>query len=157
MEQTVLPVRRFVRPVPWAQRGYTLLELMMGLGIISVMGMVAIPQLVGATEEYRLNAIAREISGNVARARVSAITENADFRVVISDASTYVVEEDVAGTWTNRATFEMPNGFTLGASGATVQFHRWGNATPVAAFSVTNENSTVAQVVTSTSGRSYVQ
>jgi len=138
-------------------RGFSLFELVIGLAIILVMSLIALPQLVDVVEEYRAAAVAREVAGNIANARIRSITENSDYRIVVSDSETYALEEDVAGTWTSRATYEMPTGFTIGTSGDYVEFHRWGNATPAATFDVTNRNSTVVQVVTATSGRSYVQ
>lgn len=138
-------------------RGFTLFELMIGITIMLVVGGAALPHLLEVTEEYRLTAVAREVTSNIATARIRAITENADYRIFVSDSTTYLMQEDVAGTWTDRATFEMPPNFTIGDDGAVVEFHRWGNAAPVATFDVTNKNNTVAQVVTATSGRSYVQ
>jgi Tfp pilus assembly protein FimT len=157
MHENILANREVVRAATPGCRGYTVLELLIGMAVVLLMGMIAIPQLVAVTEEYRLSAVAREVTGNISDARIRAITSNADYRVVVSDSDTYVIEEDVAGTWTNRATHDMPDGFTIGATGATVQFHRWGNATPVASFSITNGNGTAIQAVTTTSGRSYVQ
>ena len=156
MQEKTLPNREGLRPAS-AGRGFTLFEMMISLAIMSIMGMIAIPQLIEATKEYRLTAIAREVSGNISNTRILAITQNTDYRVLVSGSDTYIVQEDVAGTWTDRTTFTMPDGFTIGADGSVVEFHRWGNAAPVATFSITNENSTVAQVVTATSGRSHVQ
>jgi prepilin-type N-terminal cleavage/methylation domain-containing protein len=138
-------------------RGFTLIELTIGLGIMLLVSSLALPRLVDVTEEYRLTAVAREVAGNVANARIRAIVENADYRVIVSDSTTYLLQEEVAGSWTDRASYEMPPNFTIGSSGSVVEFHRWGNATPVATLDITNKNSTVAQVVTATSGRSYVQ
>lgn len=156
MGQKVIPPSGSVRPGARRLSGYTLLELLIVLGMISIMGIIAIPQLVQVTEEYRLNAVAREVTGNLSNARIRSITRNSDHRVVVSSPDRYSLQEDVAGTWTDRASFTLPDGFTIGADGATVAFHRWGNATPVATFDITNSNSTMVQVVTATSGRSYV-
>jgi Tfp pilus assembly protein FimT len=137
--------------------GFTIFETLIAMGVMLVMTTIALPRLVNATEEYRLTSVAREVSGQLANARIRAITGNADYRISVTGDDTYELQESVAGTWTTRESYEMPPGFLIGANGAAIAFHRRGNATPVATLSVTNRNGTVAQVVTATSGRSYVQ
>lgn len=159
MEHEAIPSRRVAcRPNPdTGVRGFTLFEMLIGLAVMSIMGMIAIPRLVSVTEDYRLDALAREVTGNITNARILSITHNADYRVIVSGTDTYILQEDVSGTWTDRESYTMPEGFTIGDDGDAVEFHRWGNASPVATFDITNENSNVVQVVTATSGRSYVQ
>jgi Tfp pilus assembly protein FimT len=118
---------------------------------------IAIPEMLNVRENYRLNAVARDVSGILNYARIMTVTENEEHRVLVVDAGTYAIQEDVSGTWTTETTYAIPDGFSIGAVGAVAQFHTRGNATPVATFTVTNPNSITRDVVVETSGRSHVQ
>ncbi len=133
------------------------LEILMVVGIIGSLGVVALPQLAAVQENYRLDALAREVSGNLSNARILAVTENADHRIKVSGTTTYVREEQGTNTWIVEDTFEMPDGFTIGTTGAIAEFESRGNASTTATFVITNPNGLTANVVVETSGRSHVQ
>lgn len=135
----------------------SLLELLMVVGIIGAIGVVALPQLAGVQENYRLDALAREVSGNLSNTRILAVTENVDHRIKVSSTTTYVLEEQGTNTWTEEDSFDMPVGFTIGTTGAIAEFESRGNASTTATFVITNPNGLTANVVVETSGRSYVQ
>ena len=135
----------------------SLLELMVVVGIIAAVGVVALPQLADVQENYRLEALAREVSGNLSNARILAVTENVDHRIKVSDTTTYVREEQGTGTWTTEETYDLPTGFTIGTTGAIAEFESRGNASTTATFVITNPNGLTANVVVETSGRSHVQ
>ncbi len=140
------------------ERGFSGLELAIVVFIISAMSLVALPELLNARENYRLLAVAQEISGNLANARIRSINENADFRIRVDTLASYVLEEETApGTWTGRDSFEIPDGYTFSASGSTIEFHFRGNATPVATLTVQNPNNLTRDIVTTTAGRTNVQ
>lgn len=133
-------------------------ELMIVVGIIGIIGMVALPQLLAVRQDYRLEAVARQVSGQLSNARIQAVMANTDIRVIVLSATTYSIDEETSpGNWTPRETFEMPPGMTIGTTGAFVQFQYRGNATANVALTVTNPNANTRQVLTETSGRSYVQ
>jgi hypothetical protein len=109
-------------------------------------------------QDYRLEAVARQVSGQLSNARIQAVMANTDIRVIVLSATTYSIDEETSpGNWTPRETFEMPPGMTIGTTGAFVQFQYRGNATANVALTVTNPNANTRQVLTETSGRSYVQ
>ena len=132
-------------------------ELMIVIFIISAISMVAIPQLMVAREEYRLTAVAGQVVGAMSNARILSVSRNTDYRVNVSDIDTYLIQEDVSGTWTTEFTYDLPSGYTFGTSGAINEFHSRGNATPVATLTITNPNGTTRDVVVEVSGRSYSQ
>lgn len=140
------------------ERGFSGLELAIVVFIISVMSLVALPELLNARANYRLIAVAQEISGNLANARIRSINENADFRIRVDTVTSYVLEEETApGTWTERDSFDLPDGYEFSASGSTNEFHFRGNATPVATLTVQNPNNLTRDIVTTTAGRTNVQ
>ena len=139
------------------QCGMSLFELIVVIVIIGAVSIVAVPQLTDARENYRLTAVAQQVSGNLSNPRILSITENSDYRVRIAGTDSYVVEEEVVGVWTNRSTYGMPVGFTISTTGAIVEFHYRGNATPTDTFTLTNPDNNTRDVVTTTSGRTYVQ
>ena len=56
--------------------GFTLIELMIGMAIISLLSMVVVPQFNAMLPRYRLKSAARGIQANMQTARLQAIKEN---------------------------------------------------------------------------------
>jgi Tfp pilus assembly protein FimT len=140
------------------ERGFSALELVMVVFIISAVSLVALPELMDARQDYRLASVAREISGNLSNARIRAISDNTDYRVRVDTVTTYVLEQETAlNTWTGRNTYLIPDGFAFSATGSIVEFHHRGNASPVATLTVENPNNLTRSIVTTTAGRTYVQ
>jgi prepilin-type N-terminal cleavage/methylation domain-containing protein len=79
--------------------GFTLLELLVVLGIIGVMSAVSIPRILDYVRQGRVRAAAQELTTQVNAARMKAVTKNANFGVlfVTQNANTYWIhiEDDV--------------------------------------------------------------
>ena len=58
----------------------TLLESSIGIAIVSITTIVAVPSLIRARESYELDSTARQVVGNLQSARVKAISRNRDYR-----------------------------------------------------------------------------
>lgn len=64
-----------------SSRGYTLLELLVMVGIIGVVSAISIPYLAGSTSRNAVWTTSEQIGSQVRQARLKAITRNTRFRV----------------------------------------------------------------------------
>ena len=74
-------------------RGFTLLQLIIIVGILGVLASIAIPQYSNWMPEYRLKSAARDLYSNMQLARLMAIKANKSYRLVFTTAGngSYVV------------------------------------------------------------------
>jgi len=72
-------------------KGFTLMELVITLGILATLLAVAAPSLDLFSSSYKLRGAAREVATDLQFARLLAVKENKDFRVDISPQSYQVV------------------------------------------------------------------
>ena len=135
----------------------SLFELMITLAITMILTVMAMPQMFRAQEDYRLRAVITELAGYASNARILAITENTDFRVTLIDSDTYAIQEDIGGTWTTDASYDLPDDFSITVSGSA-EFHSRGNATTAAPtiFTITNQNGLSLEIHVELSGRVHV-
>ena len=61
--------------------GFTLIELMIGISIISILTAIAVPAVINWLPTYRLNAASRDLYSNLQKARLQAVKENKVIRV----------------------------------------------------------------------------
>lgn len=143
-----------------SQRGMSLIELLVTVGILSIMIAVAVPRLNSSI--LNLPLVEQSLIGDIRMARAHATTQGAHYRVSIYSDS-YSVQRLVAvdGVWEPDSRFpaqtvELPHGvsFSEGA-GAVIEFTTRGlladqaDGTPAAVVSITvhdalhNETKTV--------------
>jgi general secretion pathway protein H len=68
---------------PWGAQGFTLLELIVALGIMALGVAVALPYLQGTRAGHQLRATAFEIAGQMRDARATAQARNIDQAVIL--------------------------------------------------------------------------
>ena len=78
--------------------GFSLIELLVVVAIISIMAAVAVPQIARYFRNYQMSSAVREVSGEIQAARNKAVMKNVNFGAVfyIRSATTYrvAVEDD---------------------------------------------------------------
>ena len=82
------------------QAGFSLIELVVVIGLIGVMVAVAVPGIARYIRNYRIRGAASEVAGALQQARLRAITNNVNYGVLFVplDNRTYrIVREDVQG------------------------------------------------------------
>lgn len=82
------------------QAGFTLVEMMVTLGIISILGMLAIPSFNAVVPRIKLNNATMVMANEIALARVRAISKSTDFRITFhaSPENAYTIEK-FEGSW----------------------------------------------------------
>jgi prepilin-type N-terminal cleavage/methylation domain-containing protein len=76
------------------QRGFTLIEILIGAMIISIMGAFAAPQFGNTLRAYRLNGATQVIWGDLHKARLMAIKENRTIKVEFPSGAYKIVRKD---------------------------------------------------------------
>jgi Tfp pilus assembly protein FimT len=123
--------------------------------VVSTVMTVALPSLNRARQTYALRSAAHDVASRMHFARISAISRNRDCRLAVTSAVSYVIECD-EGAWRPIEYLTMPRGITLNAN-ARPEFHRRGNVSPTATFTLRNTAGAVRRVIVNVNGRVRIQ
>ncbi|MBI5561249.1 MAG: prepilin-type N-terminal cleavage/methylation domain-containing protein [Deltaproteobacteria bacterium] len=100
------------------KKGFTMVEILVVIAIISVMSAIAIPSLVSAVYHIRLTRATRDVAVGLQAARMKAISRNVAFQVKFTQGtlSSYILQRWNAtmGAWVNDAS-EYGGGKTIEA------------------------------------------
>lgn len=89
----------------WNERGFTVLEMMIVVSIISVIAVVALPVMKDLTASIKLNEAARMVEREMQDARLKAVSSNRVIRVRMNCPSTgYIRSVEVLGSAADNAT-----------------------------------------------------
>lgn len=133
----------------------SLFETCLGVAIISIVMMIAVPSLTRARESYLLNATAQQVASKLRFARVKAVSRNQDCRVRVTSDVSYLIEcQD--SVWVPGESTVLPQGFRITANAAP-QFHRRGNVSPSATITVWDSSGHSKQVIVNIMGRVRIQ
>ena len=133
----------------------SLLESCLVLVIASTAMTISAPSLIHTRETYILKSAARDVATKMHAARIGAIARNRDCRLRIVSPAQYVVECQGA-TWELIDNVTLPRGMTV-TGNARPEFHRRGNVSPTATFTVWNRAGQSVRVVVNVNGRVRIQ
>jgi type II secretory pathway pseudopilin PulG len=117
------------------REGYSIIQLMMVLSLVSVLAVLALPDLTRRFSHDRLNRSAHQLASDLRWARQLAITSHLRTHLRFISAETYLIEkEDPVSGWSAAAPpVELSPGIHL-QRGGTPQFDPKGVVVPTASF-----------------------
>jgi prepilin-type N-terminal cleavage/methylation domain-containing protein len=148
------------------ERGFTLVEMLVLVGIIAILSIVAAPTFLSYIQSSTLQAGARELASTINRGRQLAISRNTTVCVQLigTDITMRTALCSTGPLYTGPGTdgngvIRLTNGMRVSfAGGTSVVFNNLGAATTVNTFTVTNPvTNGTRSVVVSASGQVSVQ
>ncbi len=139
--------------------GFTIIEIVLVLGVGMIMMAIAIPNLVAVLPGFRLSDGTRQVAKDLQVARMKAIAQNRKFRLNFVSSSSYTVQSDqngdgtIASTENESGPFSLPEGITATPLGATSEFQPRGTASASGTITLQNSNSQQKSVQISVVGR----
>lgn len=134
----------------------TLTESCIAAAVVSTLMAIAVPSLVRAKETYTLAAAARDVSSKLHATRIAAIVRNQDCRLTVTSATSYVMECQATSSWQVVERVTIPENITVTANNRP-EFHRRGNVSPTATFTLRNPGGKSVQVIVNVNGRVKIQ
>ena len=140
-----------------SERGFTVMELMVVVGLMAIISAIAMPSFISWLPSYRLSAGARQVAGDLQLARMKAISQNTTYRLNFISGTQYRLEKD-AGFTLESGPFTLPVGITASPTGATSEFQSRGTASATDDITLTNDGgTTVRHVCIKTVGRVHIE
>ncbi len=141
-----------------SERGFTVMELMVVVGLMAIISAIAMPSFVSWLPSYRLSAGARQVAADLQLARMKAISQNTTYRLnILTGGTQYQLEKD-AGFTLESGPFTLPPGITASPTGATSEFQSRGTASATDDITLTNDGgTTVRHVCIKTVGRVHIE
>lgn len=150
-EPGVLPAR-----LSGGEDGFTLIRLLVAIGIVSTLLAAASPNIASVTRVYPVRSAARQVYSELQNARSAAVTENRGYTfTVVGGGASYSVQagSDAAVTIPLEAASQ---GVTISAPSAIV-FNSRGTAATSTAVTATNSLGDTSSVAVSPAGRVRIQ
>ena len=136
--------------------GFTLLEILVTMAILTILGAFAVPQWGNRLAKYRLDSAARQVATELHGAKNRAMAQYRRFKLVFDSPTTYTIQkEQTPGEGDYTATSgakSLPLGITVEFNNTPV-FQTRGNASPGATITLTNPNNETKKVVVALTGR----
>jgi prepilin-type N-terminal cleavage/methylation domain-containing protein len=109
------------------QRGFSFIELLVTMTVLSIVLAMAIPNFRAVGSSYALGQAASQVSADFQSTRMRAIAANASMRFTYdSTTRTYFMERLNAGNWIVERRSQLPTGVTVGTVANTPTFNSRG-------------------------------
>ena len=143
------------------QTGFTLIEIMLVVGIIGIITAIATPMFLSYYQGAQVRVAAEEVATFLNQGRQLAISQNSLICVHITTTAMHYHQGTCAAgaTWTGPGTdaagnFAVPAGITLSPTNVEVTFNYLGGSTAGATYTITHTSSAkLLHVVVNLSGR----
>ncbi len=122
------------------EAGFSLSELLTTIGMAAVLLTIATPQLPRYVAELKISGSVSQIAIDLQRTRMKAVGENAFYRLIFRDASSYYCQSSQDGTTfvNDGAAAALPSGVRFVGTLPQVTFNRLGTVGADATVTVTN-------------------
>jgi len=143
---------RMLRALGFRRRdGFTLIEIIVAMAIISILAAIAIPNWSTLLPTHALSGAARQVQSEFQKTKSRAVSENTVYRLVFSSTS-YSIERDTGSGWQSTGENKpLPEG--ISSSAATLSFTRRGGSSGGTIYLCNIKNAGYNVNVTSTTGR----
>lgn len=141
---------------PPRESGFSLIELMIVVGLVAVLAGMTVPAIAGAMKQYELVTASQQVVSTIRSARLQAVARNMVLKVRFDfpgDGQYQVV--DAAGAAVGRVQ-TLDDGITFGAS-TGVQFTTSGRIAVPTTVTLTNEGDQTRTISVSPSGQVRLQ
>ncbi|MCF6149502.1 MAG: prepilin-type N-terminal cleavage/methylation domain-containing protein [Candidatus Kuenenia sp.] len=127
------------------QKGFSVIELMVTLIIISIIAGISVSVYLNMKPQLRLNGAARQVMGDLANARMKAISQNNEYKIFFVDNHQYQILDDNdndgtidSGEEVTTRDIQTEYYDTTFSATANPIFHPRGNAAPSTSITLTN-------------------
>lgn len=127
---------------PQGEKGFSLLELMIVVGVFGILVAVSVPAISGSIRTARLQGAAQTLASDLRFARSLASAERRNFQVTFGSSSYSLSRVSPAAVVRVRT---LPRGVTLNSSG-TATFYAWGLTQPASITVSDHRSSNVVQL-----------
>ena len=128
-------IRRVARStVPRSAAAFTLVELLIAVGLLAIISAVLLPTFTGTIRGYRLRSAAWQIAGDLRLARAKAVSAGRPHRVCFGNcdgpvpANGYLVQRKVGSRWVTDSAIPPSTEGVRVSSNATITFTETGEA-----------------------------
>ena len=123
--------------------GYTLIEILVALGLTAIVMLGALPSLARVAKQYRLSDASHRLGADIYGARMQAVGQNVFVRIRFESDSSYLIESSSDGAvfHVDGAAVQLPSGITAVAPEG-LAFDPRGLATSSATVVLTNGRAT---------------
>jgi Tfp pilus assembly protein FimT len=133
------------------QEGFSLIQLLVTTTIVALLLGAASPNIASVSRVYGVRSAARQVYGELQKARMAAVTENRSYTFAVDDSGTsYSVGP--SGAAVSKALYASSQGVTISAANA-LTFTSTGTTSTTATITVTNPWGDTVGVSVSPGGR----
>jgi prepilin-type N-terminal cleavage/methylation domain-containing protein len=115
--------------------GFTLIEMMVAIGVGMLLMAIAIPNFTSVLPRLRLNDAARQVATELAQVRMKAIAQSIPFQINFAPTS-YVIQRCNGACADFGGTMALPQGITITPPPTAPQFQSRGNIAGAATVSI---------------------
>jgi prepilin-type N-terminal cleavage/methylation domain-containing protein len=122
-----------------SRSGFSLIELVIVIGLVSILGAIAYPSFASYSAPFRVQSAGREVYGALQDVRQQAIARGCRTRFQVVGTDGYTLEWEDDGVWrTIRGPLRLEPGVQLASSAGDMVFQPRGTVSPLSTITVSD-------------------